>query len=74
MSVRPDERGAGVGTGLAAELHRQLDAADVAVTLPHHGLLNPLSAPFWNRMGYRPLWTNWEIRPARALQAGRAAR
>ena len=68
LSVRPEERGSGVGTALVAELHRQLDAAGVAVTLLHHGLLNPLSAPFWNRMGYRPLWTNWEIRPASALR------
>ena len=68
MSVLPDERGSGVGTALVAELHRVLDAAGVAVTLLHHGQLNPLSAPFWNRMGYRPLWTNWEIRPARALR------
>jgi predicted N-acetyltransferase YhbS len=68
MSVRPEERGTGVGTALVAELHRQLDAAGVAVTLLHHALLNPLSAPFWSRMGYRPLWTQWEIRPASALQ------
>ncbi|HXW88622.1 MAG TPA: GNAT family N-acetyltransferase, partial [Streptosporangiaceae bacterium] len=68
LSVRPGERGSGVGTALVAELHRRLDAAGVAVTLLHHGLLNPLSTPFWSRMGYRPLWTRWEIRPARALQ------
>lgn len=68
MSVRPDERGAGVGTALVAELHRELDAAGVAVTLLHHALLNPLSTPFWNRTGYRPLWTTWEIRPAGALR------
>jgi GNAT superfamily N-acetyltransferase len=68
MSVLPGERGAGVGTALVAELHRDLDAAGVAVTLLHHSQLNPLSAPFWCRMGYRPLWTNWEIRPARALR------
>lgn len=68
MSVRPEERGAGVGTALVAELHRELDAADVAVTLLHHALLNPLSTPFWSRMGYRPLWTNWEIRPAQELR------
>jgi predicted N-acetyltransferase YhbS len=68
MSVLPGERGAGVGTALVAELHRELDAAGVAVTLLHHGQLNPLSAPFWSRMGYRPLWTSWEIRPARALR------
>ena len=68
LSVLPGQRGAGVGTALVAGLHRELDAAGVAVTLLHHGQLNPLSAPFWNRVGYRPLWTNWEIRPARALQ------
>ncbi|HEY2549542.1 MAG TPA: GNAT family N-acetyltransferase [Streptosporangiaceae bacterium] len=68
LSVLPDERGSGVGTALVARLHRELDAAGVAVTLLHHGLLNPLSAPFWNRMGYRPLWTSWEIRPASALR------
>jgi predicted N-acetyltransferase YhbS len=68
MSVLPDERGSGVGSALVAELHRVLDAAGVAVTLLHHGMLNPLSTPFWNRMGYRPLWTSWEIRPARSLR------
>jgi predicted N-acetyltransferase YhbS len=68
MSVLPGERGAGVGTALVAGLHRKLDAAAVAVTLLHHGQLNPLSAPFWSRMGYRPLWTSWQVRPARALR------
>ncbi len=68
MSVLPGERGSGVGTRLVAELHRELDAAGVAVTLLHHAQLNPLSTPFWNRMGYRPLWTSWEVRPARALR------
>jgi predicted N-acetyltransferase YhbS len=68
LSVLQDERGSGVGTALVAELHRMLDAAGVAVTLLHHGQLNPLSAPFWSRMGYRPLWTSWETRPARTLR------
>ena len=68
MAVRPDERGYGVGTALLAGLHRELDAAGVAVTLLHHAVLNPLSAPFWSRMGYRPLWVSWEIRPAGALR------
>lgn len=67
MCVRPDERGAGVGAALVTTLHRELDRTGVAVTLLHHGQLNPLSSPFWNRMGYRPLWTSWEIRPASAL-------
>lgn len=64
MSVLPGARGTGVGTALVRHLHRELDAAGAAVTLLHHAQLNPLSAPFWNRMGYRPLWTSWEIRPA----------
>jgi predicted N-acetyltransferase YhbS len=64
MSVLPGARGAGVGTALVKHLHRQLDATGAAVTLLHHAQLNPLSAPFWNRMGYRPLWTLWEVRPA----------
>jgi predicted N-acetyltransferase YhbS len=67
MSVLPGVRGAGVGTALVEHLHRELDAAGAAVTLLHHAQLNPLSAPFWNRMGYRPLWTLWEVRPATRL-------
>jgi predicted N-acetyltransferase YhbS len=67
MSVLPGARGAGVGTALVRHLHRELDATGAAVTLLHHAQLNPLSAPFWNRMGYRPLWTSWEIRPANVL-------
>jgi len=68
MAVRPDERGSGVGTALVTGLHRELDATGVAVTLLHHAQLNPLSTPFWSRMGYRPLWTTWEIRPARTMR------
>lgn len=32
-----------------------------------YALMNPLSTPFWNRMGYRPSWTGWEVRPAASL-------
>jgi predicted N-acetyltransferase YhbS len=67
MSVLPGVRGVGVGTALVEHLHRKLDATGAAVTLLHHAQLNPLSAPFWSRMGYRPLWTSWEVRPARSL-------
>jgi GNAT superfamily N-acetyltransferase len=64
MSVLPAERGTGVGTALVEHLHREIDGIGVAVTLLHHAQLNPLSTPFWSRMGYRPLWTLWEARPA----------
>ena len=45
-----------------------LDARGVDTTLLHYAQLNPLSAPFWNRMGYRPLWTGWEVRPTASLR------
>ncbi|HEX3963376.1 MAG TPA: GNAT family N-acetyltransferase [Trebonia sp.] len=68
MFVVPQERDTGVGAVLVRTLHARLDSAGVAVTLLHHSQVNPLSGPFWNRMGYRPLWTSWEARPARALR------
>ena len=45
-----------------------LDTSGVNITLLHYAQLNPLSAPFWGRMGYRPLWTGWEVRPAASLR------
>ncbi|MGC1569696.1 MAG: GNAT family N-acetyltransferase, partial [Trebonia sp.] len=68
MFVDTRERGTGIGAALVRNLHARLDAAGVAVTLLHHSQVNPLSAPFWYRMGYRPLWTSWESRPATALR------
>jgi GNAT superfamily N-acetyltransferase len=68
MFIDEQERGTGVGAALVRTLHARLDSAGVAVTLLHHSQVNPLSGPFWNRMGYRPLWTSWEARPVRALR------
>ena len=68
MFVVPEERDTGVGAVLVRTLHARLDSTGVAVTLLHHSQVNPLSGPFWNRMGYRPLWTSWEARPVRALR------
>jgi len=68
MFVRPGVRGSGVGAGLVRHVHGVLDARGVQTTLLHYALMNPLSAPFWNRMGYRPLWTGWEVRPAASLR------
>jgi GNAT superfamily N-acetyltransferase len=67
-SVRPDERGGGIGAALVSHVHHELDARGIDVTLLHYAQVNPLSAPFWHRMGYRPLWTSWEARPAAALR------
>jgi GNAT superfamily N-acetyltransferase len=68
MFVRPGERGTGIGAALVRHAHAVLDARGVQTVLLHYAQLNPLSAPFWNRMGYRPLWTGWEVRPATALR------
>ena len=68
MYVQPGERGQGMAPALVEHLHREADAAGVAVTLLHYEQVNPLSGPFWNRQGYRPLWTSWEARPARTLR------
>jgi hypothetical protein len=53
---------------MAAQLHREVESAGVAVTLLHYGQVNPLSAPFWSQQGYRPLWTVWEAMPALAVR------
>jgi GNAT superfamily N-acetyltransferase len=68
MFVRPGDRGSGVGEALVRHLHAVLDARGVDTTLLHYAQLNPLSAPFRSRMGYRPLWTGWEVRPAASLR------
>lgn len=68
LFVAPAERGAGVGTALAGQLHRSAEAAGISVILLEYAQVNPLSVPFWGRQGYRPLWTTWESRPARTLR------
>ena len=64
LYVEPSGRAAGVGGALAAAGHRYLDGKRMAVVLLHYALPSPVSAPFWSRMGYRPLWTLWTRRPA----------
>ena len=68
MFVRPDERSGGIGAALVRHVHGELDARGIDLTLLHYSQLNPLSAPFWHRMGYRPLWSTWEARPAATLR------
>ena len=68
MFVEPGERGGGAGSALVEVFHREAEAAGVGVILLHYEQLNPLSAPFWNRHGYRPLWTTWEAVPASIMR------
>jgi GNAT superfamily N-acetyltransferase len=68
MFAVPDERGTGLGAALVRRAHDELDARGISITLLHYAQLNPLSGPFWSRMGYRPLWTGFQSRPADALR------
>jgi GNAT superfamily N-acetyltransferase len=68
MDVLPGERGRGAAAALTGQLHQAADETGVAVTLLHYEQVNPLSGPFWQQQGYRPLWTTWEARPARTLR------
>lgn len=67
LSVRPDARGRGVGRALVRAVHDRLREASADAVLLHHALANPLSTPFWNSQGYRPLWTQWQARPGTPL-------
>jgi GNAT superfamily N-acetyltransferase len=64
MFVQPAGRGAGIGAALVREAHAAADESGAAVILLHYAQVNPVSGPFWSRMGYRPLWTYWEASPA----------
>ncbi|MCO1654259.1 GNAT family N-acetyltransferase [Pseudonocardia humida] len=66
MFVDPAVRGGGLGAALHAHADAALRAAGATRTLLHHSPPNPLSTPFWYGQGYRPLWTSWRRRPARA--------
>ena len=66
LGIRMDHRGTGVGTALIEHVHSTLNAVGHYSTILHFAVLNPLSAPFWARLEYRPLWTVWhrtEITP-----------
>lgn len=64
LGVDPTVRGSGVGSALVRRAHQTLEAAQIPLTLLHYNSWNPLSGPFWNRMGYRPLTTYWTKLPS----------
>ncbi|WP_188191194.1 GNAT family N-acetyltransferase [Nonomuraea sp. SYSU D8015] len=64
LYVEPSVRGRGVGAVLTEVAHGHAAAQGVTAMTLHHALPNPLSAPFWARRGYRPLFTQW-VRHAR---------
>lgn len=64
MYLDPSERGAGLGAAFAGLAHSILDAAGTPYIMLSYAAANPRSGPFWMRMGYRPLVTVWQRRPA----------
>lgn len=66
--VADDDRGGGVGQALVAVAVAEVDAAGVPAAALHHINANPLSTPFWARMGWRPLWRYWQVWPAANLR------
>ncbi|GAA5116045.1 GNAT family N-acetyltransferase [Haloechinothrix salitolerans] len=68
LSVSSDARGTGVGTALVDAAHQILDADTERGVFLFYDLANPLSAVFWPRKGYRPLWTKWVCKPAALLR------
>jgi len=67
-AVVSDRRGTGVGAAPVRHAHAALDRTGVDFTVLQYSPLNPLSAPFWHRCGYRPLWTRWDAEPASRLR------
>lgn len=68
MYLRPTIRGGGVGEAVVHFAHARARRAGFGRMLLGYAALNPRSGPFWCRMGYRPLYTSWQRRPA--LRAG----
>jgi GNAT superfamily N-acetyltransferase len=68
LSVLPGARGAGIGQQLMAVVHNHFAGHRTVGYFLHYNPPNPLSSVFWPRQGYRPLWTQWEVRPAGACR------
>ncbi|MEU3202867.1 GNAT family N-acetyltransferase [Streptomyces cyaneofuscatus] len=70
LFVVPEARGRSVGRALIAAAHEALRARGARSVLLHHSLHNPLAAPLWARVGYRPVLTTWTRRPGAAAERG----
>lgn len=65
MYLRPTVRGGGIGEAVVHFAHARAQSEGFGRMLLGYAALNPRSGPFWCRMGYRPLYTSWQRRPAR---------
>ncbi|MFJ7150394.1 GNAT family N-acetyltransferase [Streptomyces sp. NPDC100445] len=64
QAVKEEYRGLGVGTSLANHVHKELDAMGIGAAVGYHAMFNPVSMPFWHRLGWRPYWNRWVRTPA----------
>ncbi|MEU8470738.1 GNAT family N-acetyltransferase [Streptomyces sp. NPDC029006] len=64
QAVKEEYRGLGVGTSLANHVHTELDAMGIGAAVGYHAMFNPVSMPFWHRVGWRPYWNRWVRTPA----------
>lgn len=55
-------RSRGVGGAMVSALHARAAAAGVDTVVLDASVNNPWSMPFWQRTGYRPVWTIWQRR------------
>lgn len=60
--VSRSARSGGVGRAMVATLHAHAAAQGVDTVLLDASAQSPWSMPFWQRQGYRPLWTTWQRR------------
>lgn len=59
MAVTATARRHGTGRRLVALAHRAAAERGARAIVLDHAALSLLSATFWHRRGYRPLWTTW---------------
>lgn len=60
--VTREARAGGIGRAMVSALHKHAAVNGVDTVLLDASAHNPWSMPFWQRQGYRPLWTNWQRR------------
>ncbi|NEA68663.1 GNAT family N-acetyltransferase [Streptomyces sp. SID12488] len=70
LFVEPKARRKLVGQALIAAAHETLRARGAQAVLLHHSLHNPLAAPLWARVGYRPVMTAWTRKPPKTRDWG----
>ncbi|MBO9627372.1 MAG: GNAT family N-acetyltransferase [Microbacterium sp.] len=64
MYLASDVRGVGLGRRVVDAVHGALARQGATAVRLDYSVANSQSGPFWSRVGYRPLTTTWQRRPA----------